>query len=123
MGIIIQQKYDYLQYTPKALKLQFPDAMLGTRIFWSNSLMEGDYRGWQAIAYHPPVPTGKEEYAYRKGGVPATEVIKTNQTERLPKTAVESLARALLPQMRAYFASDEGQAALKQWRAEREQQG
>lgn len=53
----------------------------------------------------------------------ATEVIKTNRTERLPKTAVESLARALLPQMRAYFASDEGQAALKQWRAEREQQG
>ena len=85
--------------------------------------MEGDYRGWQAIAYHPPVPTGKEEYAYRKGGVPATEVIKTNQSERLPKTAVESLARALLPQMRAYFASDEGEAALKQWRAEREQQG
>ena len=55
--------------------------------------------------------------------MPATEVIKTNQTERLPKTAVESLSRALLPQMRAYFASDEGQAALKQWRAEREQQG
>ena len=60
--------------------------------------------------------TGKE-------GMPATEVIKTNQTERLPKTAVESLARALLPQMRAYFASEKGQAALKQWRAEREQQG
>lgn len=123
MGIIILQKYDYLQYTQEALNLQFPDAMLVTRIFWSNSLMEGDYRGWQAIAYHPPVPTGKEEYAYRKGGGPATEVIKTNLTERLPKTAVESLARALLPQMRAYFASDEGQAALKQWRAEREHQG
>ena len=55
--------------------------------------------------------------------MPATEVIKTNQSERLPKTAVESLARALLPQMRAYFASNEGHAALKQWRAEREQPG
>ena len=55
--------------------------------------------------------------------MPATEVIKTNQTERLPKTAVKSLARALLPQMRAYFASVEGQAALQQWREEREQQG
>ena len=123
MGIITYRKYDYLQYTRKALKLQFPDAMLGTRIFWPNSLREGDYRGWQAIAYHPPVLTVLEEYADRKDGVPATEVIKTNQSERLPKTAVESLARALLPQMRAYFASDEGQAALKQWRAEREQQG
>lgn len=98
-------------------------------LFWEHEFSgqavswRGTIGGGKAIAYHPPVPTGKEEYAYRKGGVPATEVIKTNQTERLPKTAVESLARALLPQMRAYFASDEGQAALQQWREEREQQG
>ena len=79
--------------------------------------LEGGYRGWQATL--SLLPAGKEK-SYRLGGMPANTIVVENQTEPLPQSASESLARALLPQMQAFFESEQGKQALKQWREERE---
>lgn len=73
------------------------------------------------MASHPqvPLPAGKEK-GYRLGGMPANTVVVENQTEPLPQSAIESLARALLPQMQAFFESKQGKRALKEWHEERE---
>jgi len=52
--------------------------------------------------------------------VSANTIVLENQTEPLPQSAIESLARALLPQMQAFFESEQGRQALKEWREERE---
>ena len=66
-----------------------------------------------------PLPAGKEK-SYRLGGMPANTIVVENQTEPLPQSAIESLARALLPQMQAFFESEQGRQALKEWREQRE---
>ena len=38
----------------------------------------------------------------------------------IPDDVMESLARALLPEIRAFYESEEGKAAFEQWKAERE---
>lgn len=38
----------------------------------------------------------------------------------IPNDVMESLARALLPEIRAFYESEEGKAAFEQWKAERE---
>jgi len=80
--------------------------------------LEGDYRGWQATP--SLLPAGKEKENYRKGGVSANRVVLENKTEPIPQSAVESLARTLLPQMQAFFESEQGKQALKEWHEERE---
>ena len=71
-----------------------------------------------------PPPTsylaGKEKESSRKGGVSANQVVLENKTEPIPQSAVESLARTLLPQMQAFFESEQGKQALKEWHEERE---
>ena len=56
----------------------------------------------------------------QKRGMSANQVVLENKTEPIPQSAVESLARTLLPQMQAFFESEQGKQALKQWREERE---
>ena len=56
----------------------------------------------------------------QKGGVSANQVVLENKTEPIPQSAVESLARTLLPQMQAFFESEQGKQALKEWHEERE---
>ena len=82
------------------------------------SCLEGDYRGWQATPNL--LPAGKEKEHYREGGVSANRVVLENKTEPIPQSAVESLARALLPQMQAFFESEQGKQMLKEWHEERE---
>ena len=38
----------------------------------------------------------------------------------IPKDVMESLARALLPEIRAFYESEEGKEAFEKWKAERE---
>lgn len=38
----------------------------------------------------------------------------------IPDFVIESLARCLLPQMQAYFASEEGQMAFEEWKRQQE---
>ena len=38
----------------------------------------------------------------------------------IPDDVMESLARALLPEITAFYESEEGKAAFEQWQAERE---
>ena len=38
----------------------------------------------------------------------------------VPDEAMESLARCILPSIRAYFESDEGQREYAEWKAEKE---
>ena len=45
---------------------------------------------------------------------------KKNNTG-IPDFEIDSLARALLPAMRAYLDSEEGQREFKAWQAERQQ--
>lgn len=45
---------------------------------------------------------------------------KKNNTG-IPDFEIDSLARALLPAMRAYLNSEEGQREFKAWQAERQQ--
>ena len=63
---------------------------------------------------------GKEKESYRKEGISANRVVLENKTEPIPQSAVERLARALLPQMQAFFESEQGKQALKEWHGERE---
>jgi hypothetical protein len=39
---------------------------------------------------------------------------------RIPKTALDSLARRLYPAIRKYFESEEGQREFKEWKKQRE---
>ena len=55
--------------------------------------------------------------------MPANRVIIENKTEQISQSKLESLARALLPQMQAFFESEQGKQALKKWRDERERPG
>lgn len=41
-------------------------------------------------------------------------------THDFPDEAIESLARYILPSIRAYFESDEGQREYAEWKAEKE---
>ena len=82
------------------------------------SCLERDYRGWQATPNL--LPAGKEKERYRRGRVSDNRVVLENNTEPIPQSAVESLARALLPQMQAFFESKQGKQALKEWREKRE---
>jgi len=66
------------------------------------------------------LPAGKEKEHYRKGGVSDNRVVLENKTEPIPQSAVESLARVLLPQIQAFFESKQGKQALEKWREERE---
>ena len=45
---------------------------------------------------------------------------KVNNTG-IPDVVIDSLARALLPAIQAYFATEEGQREFKAWQAERQQ--
>ena len=49
---------------------------------------------------------------------------KTNTTatnvSTIPDTALEALARCLLPAIRSYFESDEGQREFAEWKLERQ---
>ncbi len=45
---------------------------------------------------------------------------KVNNTG-IPDFVIDSLARALLPAIQAYFATEEGQREFKAWQAERQQ--
>ena len=38
----------------------------------------------------------------------------------IPNDVMESLARALLPEIRVFYESEEGKAAFEQWKSERE---
>ncbi len=46
---------------------------------------------------------------------------RKNNTTGIPDFEIDSLARALLPAMRAYISSEEGQREFKAWQAERKQ--
>ena len=43
-----------------------------------------------------------------------------NQQTVIPDFAIDSMARCLLPQVQAYFASAEGQAAFEEWKRQQE---
>ncbi len=58
----------------------------------------------------------EKKESYRKGGVSANQVVLENKTEPIPQSAVESLARTVLPQMQAFFESEQGKQALKDMR-------
>jgi hypothetical protein len=40
---------------------------------------------------------------------------------RIPKPAIDSLARRLYPAIREYFESEEGQREFKKWKMEKEE--
>ena len=42
---------------------------------------------------------------------------------RIPDYAIERMARCLLPDLIAYYESEEGQAAFAAWKAEKEKNG
>ena len=42
---------------------------------------------------------------------------------KIPDYELESLARCLLPDMQAYFESNEGKRAFAEWQAQRQKQG
>ena len=46
---------------------------------------------------------------------------RRKNTMGIPDYEIDSLARALLPAMRAYLASEEGQREFAAWQAERHQ--
>ena len=46
---------------------------------------------------------------------------RKNNNIGIPDFEIDSLARALLPMMRAYLDSEEGQREFKAWQAERQQ--
>ena len=46
---------------------------------------------------------------------------RKNNNTGIPDFEIESLAKALLPMMRAYLNSEEGQREFKAWQAERQQ--
>ncbi len=50
----------------------------------------------------------------------ANQANAETENEPLPQSVVQSLARAMLPQMQRFFESEQGKQALVQWRAERE---
>lgn len=46
---------------------------------------------------------------------------RKKNTTGIPDFEIDSLARALLPAIQAYFASEEGQREFAAWQAERQQ--
>ena len=73
------------------------------------------------MASHPKSLTSWErKRELQKRGMSANQVVLENKTEPIPQSAGESLARTLLPQMQAFFESEQGKQALKEWREERE---
>lgn len=78
--------------------------------------LEGGKGGWQA-ALPTPYRLGKKK---QEGGVPANQAKVETENEALPQSVVQGLARAMLPQMRRFFESEQGRQTLEQWRAERE---
>ena len=93
--------YDFLYYTAKTLKWQASRVRLRHTIF---PTWRGTTGGGKLTLPTPNLlPAGKEKEYYGKGGV-----------------SVESLARTLLPQMQAFFESEQGKQTLKEWHEERE---
>ncbi len=78
--------------------------------------MEGG-KGGGKLRSPPPYRLGKKK---PRGGVPASQVSIETENEPLPQSVVQSLARAMLPQMRRFFESEQGRKTLEQWRTERE---
>lgn len=85
------------------------------------SYLEGDYRGWQADASHPKSLTSweRKRVLRKRRGVRQSSSLE-NKAGSIPQSAVESLARTLLPQMQAFFESEQGKQTLKEWHEERE---
>lgn len=77
--------------------------------------MEGGKKGGATLP--TPYRLGKKK---RKGRVPANQASTETKADALPQSVVQSLALAILPQMRQFFESEQGKQKLEQWRAERE---
>ncbi len=51
------------------------------------------------------------------GGV---NVKNSDVKDEVPANVIEALARCLLPAIRSYFESEEGQAAFEEWKSQRD---
>ena len=110
--------YDFLYYTEKTLKWQASRVRLRHTIF---PTWRGTTGGGKLTLPTPNLlPAGKEKEYYGKGGVSGNRAVLENKAGSILQSAVESLARTLLPQMQAFFESEQGKQTLKEWHEERE---
>lgn len=65
-----------------------------------------------------PTPSGR-----KAGGVGIGKVQQSKRSywASIPKHEVDALARCLLPDIQAYFASEEGQREYREWEAQQKQ--
>ena len=68
------------------------------------------------IRRRPPLKTDEKEVEQVTPSDPATEGLQTV----IPEFIIDTMARAILPSLRAFYASPEGRAAFEEWKRQQE---